>query len=250
MQKSKLLSGIIIVLTISFIGFQIFQLDLIGGFVRGLILPLLTVLYCISGKSKSNYFFYFLMFYALSEFTGVFSYFAYYSVVVDNLIYYVGNLSYITAYIFLILEVLKSINLKSVINRFPVHIIIMLVLDIYSVYLVSEIAVKSDYLNGMIDYVIEIIYNIVIMLLLTVTLINYISRDSKKAMNLLLGALCIVFSEVMQVAYFYVSEKNILNVTYSVLLVFAFCFFYIQAGMSYSRNTPYNKESSINNLET
>jgi len=250
MQKSKLLSGIIIALTISFIGFQIFQLDLIGGIVRGLILPLLTLLYCISGKSKSNYFFYFLLFYSLAEFTGVFSYFAYYSVIVDNILYYGGNFCYVTAYIFLILEVFKSINLKSVINRFPVHIIILLVLDIYSVYLVSEIAVKSDYLNGMLDYVIEIVYNIVVMLLLTVTLINYISRDSKKAMNLLLGALCIVFSEVMQVAYFYVSDKNILNVTYSVLLIFAFCFFYIQAGMTYSRNAAYNSNSSVNNLET
>ena len=250
MQKSKLLSGIIIALTISFIGFQIFQLNLIGGIVRGLILPLLTVLYCISGKSKSNYFFYFLVFYSLAEFTGVFSYFAYYSVIVDNLLYYGGNLCYITAYIFLILEVYKSINFKSVINRFPVHIIILLVLDIYSVYLVSEIAVKSDYLSGVLDYVIEIFYNIIVMLLLTVTLINYISRDSKKAMNLLLGALCIVFSEVIQVAYFYVSDKNILNVTYSVLLVFAFCFFYIQAGMTYSRNAAYNDSTSVNNLET
>ncbi|MFT5217086.1 MAG: hypothetical protein ACI83H_002219 [Glaciecola sp.] len=250
MQKSKLLSGIIIALTISFVGFQIFQVDFIGGIVRGLILPLLTILYCVTGKSKSNYFFYFLLFYSLSEFTSVFSYFAYHSVVVDNLLYYGGNICYITAYVFLMLEVLKSIKLKSVISKFPAHIIILLVLDIYSVYLVSEIAVKSDYLSNMTEYIIEIVYNIVVMLLLTVTLINYISRDSKKAMNLLLGALCIVFSEIMQVAYFYVSDKNILNVTYSVLLIFAFCFFYIQAGMTYSRNEIYSNGSSLNNLET
>jgi hypothetical protein len=181
MQKIKLLSGIIIALTISFIGFQIFQLDLIGGIVRGLILPLLIVLYCISGKSKSNYFFYFLISYALAEFTGVFSYFAYFSTFINDVLYYVGNLSYITAYIFLILEVFKSINVKSVIKRFPVHLIILLVLDIYSVYLVSE--------------------------------------------------------------------KNVLNVTYSVLLIFAFCFFYIQAGMNYSRNPEYSDNSSLNNLE-
>jgi hypothetical protein len=126
-----------------------------------------------------------------------------------------------------------------------VHIIILLVLDIYSVYLVSEIALKSDRLSGILDYSIEIFYNLIVMLLLTVTLLNYINRDSKKAMNLLLGALCIVFSEVMQVAYFYVSDKNIINVTYSVLLIFAFCFFYIQAGMSYSRNEAYNSSIKI-----
>lgn len=248
MQKSKILSGIIIVLTISFIGFQIFQQELMADFVRGLILPLLTVLYCTSGKSKSSYFFYFLLCYSISDFSRIFSYFAYYSTAVDNILYYGGNLLYIAAYIFLILEIFKSFSLKSVIKRFPVHIIILLVLDIYSVYLVSEIALKSDFLYTWLDYTIEILYNIVIMLLLTVALINYISRDSKKAMNLLLGSLCIVFSEVMQVAYFYVSDKNILNVTYSVLLIFAFCFFYIQAGMSYSRNETYSK-TAVNNLE-
>ncbi|MEZ4796447.1 MAG: hypothetical protein R2785_04695 [Flavobacteriaceae bacterium] len=248
MHKSKLLSGIIIALTISFVGFRIFQLETIGDMVRGLIVPLLTLLYCMSGKSKSNYFFYFLLFYSIAEFIGIFSYFAYYSTMLDNLFYYGGNLCYITAYVYLILEVLKSINIKSVINRFPVHIIILLVLDIYSVYLVSEVALKSDALSGILDSVIEIVYNIVIMLLLTITLINYISRDSKKAMNLLLGSLCIVFSEIMQVAYFYVSDKNILNITYSILLIFAFFFFYIQAGMNYSRNDAYNK-TSINNIE-
>jgi hypothetical protein len=81
----------------------------------------------------------------------------------------------------------------------------------------------------------EVVYNIVIMLLLTMALVNYISRDSKKAMNLLIGSLCIVFSEVIQVAYFYVSERIVFGVVYSVLLVLAFTLFYIQSSMSYMK---------------
>ena len=131
-------------------------------------------------------------------------------------------------------------------NRFPLHVIILLALDIYSIIFVTEIAIKSELLVGFYDYLIEILYNTVIMLLLTVTLINYINRDSKKAMNLLLGALCIVFSEVIQVAYFYVAEINFLNVAYSILLVIAFGFFYIQVGMSHEVKEVY---SSVEKLE-
>ncbi|MCO4820512.1 MAG: hypothetical protein KC469_00490 [Flavobacteriaceae bacterium] len=240
MQKNRMITGVIIALTVSFIGFQIFQQDIVAGILRACILPLVTVLYCLSGKPKSGYFFSFLVLYAISEFLGIFTYFAYYSVTIDNILFYVGNICYIMAYVCLILEIFKSINLKSVFKRFPVHVIILLILDIYSVYLVSEISVNSDYLNGALDYTIEIVYNTVVMLLLTLSLLNYISRDSKKAMNLLLGSLCIVFSEVIQVAYFYVSDKNILHVTYAVLLIFAFCFYYIQSGMTYSRHEVYD----------
>ena len=88
------------------------------------------------------------------------------------------------------------------------------------------------------------------MLLLSIALVNYISRDSKKAMNLLIGALCIVFSEVIQVAYFYVSEKIILGVVYSVLLVLAFTLFYIQSSMSYSKSKKYEIKETFKKVKT
>ena len=62
-------------------------------------------------------------------------------------------------------------------------------------------------------------------------------------MNLLLGALCIVFSEVIQVAYFYVSDLNVLNVAFSILLVLAFSFFYIQSNLSYQERESYESET-------
>ncbi len=233
MQKTKTLLGLIIVLAISFICFQVFNQEKVVDIVRSLILPLVTLLYYIKTKDKKSNFFYFLLVYSISEFMGVFSYFAYDSFIISDIMFYSGNLLYIIAYLFLIFEVLKSMDLKGIFKRFPVHIAILFAFDIYSVILVSQIAVESDYLVGPVDYTIEILYNVVVMFLLTVTLINYISRDSKKAMNLLVGALCIVFSEVIQVAYFYVSAINILSVVYSILLVFAFCFFYIQSSMKY-----------------
>lgn len=239
MQNTKLLLGVIIVLTIMFLGFQIFGLQDIGNLIRPFLLPLLTVLYCMSNKCKKSYFFYFLVLYAISEFLGIFSPLAENSFLIDNILFYGGNLLYITAYCCLSIGILKAMNLRKIFNRFPFHIVILLALDIYSIVLVTDTAYQSDFLYGIIDYLLELLYNTSVMLLLTVTLINYISRDSKKAMNLLLGAICIVFSEVIQVAYFYVSDINILSIVYSILLVFAFCFFYIQSSMSYMKAKKY-----------
>lgn len=245
MQKRRILLGFIIVLAIVYIGLQIFKLHEIADYVRPIILPLLVLSYFLFKKDRSSYFFYFLVFYSIAELSGFFYYYylAQYSYFMNDLLYYGGNILYITAYVLLILEIFKSMNIKKIFNRFKTYILILAALDIYSIILVSDIAVKSDLLNEGFDYLIEIVYNTTIMLLLTITLINYISRHTKKAMNLLIGALCIVFSEVMQVAYFYVSEQNALSVAYSALLVLAFLFFYIQSGLSYSYSETYETET-------
>ncbi|RLD30224.1 MAG: hypothetical protein DRI75_00690 [Bacteroidetes bacterium] len=233
MQNKKILLGFIIVLAIVFIGLQIFNMQEIAEYVRPLILPLLLISYCLTRKERSSYFFYFLLFYSITEFSSFFTHFARESYFVDSLMYYGGNTLYITAYVFLILEIFKSMNVKRIFNRFTTYILILVALDIYSIILVTDIAIKSELLYGVYDYLIEITYNIVIMLLLSITLINYISKHTKKAMNLLLGALCIVFSEVIQVAYYYVSDQNILSIVYSSLLVLAFTFFYFQSSLNY-----------------
>jgi hypothetical protein len=243
MQQRKILLGFIIVLAIVFIGLKIFNMQEIAGYVRPIILPLLLISYCLVKKERSSYFFYFLLFYSITELSGLLSYFARESYVIDSLLYYGGNALYITAYVFLILEIFKSMNIRNIFNRFTTYILILVALDIYSIVLVTEIAIKSELLYGVYDYFIEIAYNTVIMLLLTITLINYISRHTKKAMNLLLGALCIVFSEVIQVAYFYVSDQNVLSVAYSTLLVLAFSFFYIQSNLSNQEREIYKADT-------
>ena len=225
MQRTKLLFGVIVTLVIAFIGFRIFKQEVIADYIRPIILPLVTVFYIINGYNRKNYFFLFLSIYAFAEIFGVFGSMAEESALVNDLLYFGCNSLYILAYIFLIMEVLQSMDIVKIFNRFSVHIVILLLLDIYCVILVSEVAIKSENLVSIYDHIIEIAYNAVIMIMLTITLINYLYRDSKKAMNLLLGALCIVFSEVFQVAYFYVAEISLLSITYSILLVVAFSFF-------------------------
>ena len=251
-MKTKLILGILITLSIATVAFEIIK-NPIGNIIRSFILPLLACLYFFQNKNKTSFFFFFLLFFSISESLSWADNYDKLEIGLFNMSYYqfyIGNISSIVAYIFLILEVLKSYNLKNVIDKFPVHIMILFVLDIYTVYLVSETTFKNPNFYYIIDKIIEVIYNGVFMFLLTVALMGYINRDSKKAMNLLLGALCLVFSEILQVATFYVSNANtFLGAAYLILLIFAFTFLYAQTKMSYSRNTDYESVSFLKNIK-
>lgn len=251
-MKSKLIAGILISLSIATVFFEIIE-DPSGKITRSFIVPLLTFLYFFKNKGKTSYFFFFLLFFSIAEslvWMENYDNFKIGTLNVSFYHFYIGNLSSITAYIFLILEILKSYSFKSVIDKFPVHIMILFVLDIYTIYLVSETAFRSPNFVYNVDKIIEVIYNGVVMFLLTVALMGYINRDSKKAMNLLLGSLCLVFSEILQVATFYVSENNtLLGVSYIILLIFAFTFLYVQSDMSYSRRTHYESVPFLKNIE-
>ena len=233
MLNKKILPILTVILALVFIVLEIYEYEEFASFTRFLLLPLLTLTYYLSKKESTSYFFYFLLFYSVTEVTIYLGCFVKRTILINYLFYYGGNILYVTSYVFLALEIIKSMKVKQVFKRFKIYIIVLLVLDVYSIFLITEIALESDLLNTIYDYLTELIYNTVIMTLLTITLINYISRHNAKAMYLLLGALCIVISEDMQVAYYYVSDTNILNIAYSVLLVFAFYFFYSQTNLNY-----------------
>src|SRR5690606_33681469 len=147
-----------------------------------------------------------------------------------DFMYYTGNSLYILAYSFLTIQVLSSMNLAEILKKYPFHLLILIILDVFSVIVVTNTALNR--LNYY-EYFVELVYNAVIMILLTVALINYLHKNDKKAILLLIGSIFIFFSEVMQLAYFYVSNINLLNVVCSLCLVLAFVFFYLQSRLSY-----------------
>lgn len=246
MQKTKLILGIVIMLTITFLGLQIFKQSTAASFVRPAIIPLLTLAYLLKFKDISSFFFLFLFSFSLSEIVGTLGYFAYENEIIDNFQYYTGNILYILAYIFLILEIYKHLNFKKLLRQFPIHLLILFVLDIYCIVLVSKISITSGYMIYNIEFIIEVIYNSAIMLLLTIAVINYLTNDSNKSMSLLFGALCVLFAEVLQVAFYYVEYVPILEIISNMLLIIAFVLFYIQSGMSYFAE---NRFKTIDKLE-
>jgi hypothetical protein len=234
MQVRKILITILIILSVSFLGLQVLQFETQASALRALLLIALTVFYYLTIKDKKRFFYLFLVSFTIAEilnFTSLFM--SFHSDNGADLFYYFTNSLYILSYIFLIIKVLGDMNLKEIIRKFPIHIIVLLALDVFCVITVTE-TTKGLLSNA--EYALEFSYNAVIMLLLTVTLINYIYREDKKSMNLLIGSIFIVFSEVIQLAYFYISAINILNVICSLFLVLAFIFFYLQSRLIYQNN--------------
>jgi hypothetical protein len=73
---------------------------------------------------------------------------------------------------------------------------------------------------------------------LSVGLINYMYRNDNKSMLFLIGSICIVFSEIIQLAYFYIIKSNDLGFIYSLFLVLAFVFFYLQSQLEFTGPEP------------
>lgn len=227
MQLKRILSVSLIIMCLIFLGFQIMNLEFEASGARLILVFLLTLLYYISVESKRIFFFLFLVCFTLGELVGFISYF----VDVDNghpidYFYYLGNALYILSYVFLIIRVLKEIDVILVFKKFWLHLTVLIILDIFCVIILTGTTKNILSYN---EFSLEFLYNAIIMILLTVSMINYISKNTQKSMNLLLGAIFIFFSEVIQMTYFYISSITILNVMCSLFLVIAFLFFYLQA---------------------
>lgn len=225
MNKYKLLIGFAAICYVLYVVFQFTENDYLSNVFRALIIPTITVLYFINIKRKSIYFSGFLVLYSLSELISLIS--PYIPVNVD---YYVGNTLYITAYLLLIYEILKSMDYNYVIRHYAVHLIILTALSVYIVSVLLKIV--SPHVVGF-QFIVEFVYNLITLILLSVALINFLYRDTKKSLAMFFGALCIAFSEIIQIAYFYISTnmviEEVLNMSYTALLLGSFCFFYYQS---------------------
>ena len=219
-----LISGLVI-FSVLFIGLQVMKYEMYASFVRAAIVILFTLLYYNQTNTLRSYFFLFLATFALADIIGLSFWFIELSTLNFDYTYYICNSLYIMSYIFLIIMVLKSMNLKDVIIKLPAHIVILVVLEIFCVTIVTD---TTKHELSIYQYSLEFLYNAVIMSLLTLSVINYIYKVDKNSMNLLIASLFIVFSEMIQMAYYYVLEINVLNVLCSLFLVIAFLFFYLQ----------------------
>lgn len=237
MNFGKILVVILIIFSIIYLGLQLYLYEIIASGVRTFLVLLLSILYYIQVHKKNMFFFLFLISFVLAEIVSFVAFFVPIYEGETDLFYYAGNLLYMVSYLFLIIQLLKGMDIKSVFLKLPFHFLVLFILDVFCVFIVTDTA---KYELDTYEYLLEFVYNAITMVLLSLAVINYIYRDDKKSMNFLLASIFIVFSEVMQLAYFYVSEKNILNVLYSLFIIIAFVFFYIQSTLEYSERKDLN----------
>lgn len=236
MLVNKILKVLLLLLGGVFIMLQGLAHEVEGAAVSALMLVLLTTLYCGWTTDKSRLFFWFLVTFTFGH---LLSYAAWYMPLIEegeiDYYYYGSNILFITAYLFLIIKVLSLINLKRVFKELSIPIIILFVLDVFCVVIVTD---ATDGRLSTYEYILEFVYNGVIMALLSVALIDYMYRNDNKSMLFLLGSICVVFSEIIQLAYYYILEDKNLGFIYSFFLVVAFIFFYIQSQNKYTGPQP------------
>ncbi|PNQ72692.1 hypothetical protein C1T31_11155 [Hanstruepera neustonica] len=233
-RKSNILIGFIIMLCVAFTVFEFKQEYFLSQFFRALIVPLFALLYFNNVKRRSIYFTWFLILYSISELSVFNELFFDFSTMTDEQLtlydsinYTVGNIIYIAAYILLLIDVMKTLDIKMVFKNYRIHLVVLSALNVYIIYVLLTIV--NPYVEGSYLFFIELIYNIVMLLILTSCLISYFYNDNKKSLLLFFGSICIVFSEVIQVAYYYISDKDLLNLMQTLLFVLAFSFFHFQS---------------------
>ena len=136
------------------------------------------------------------------------------------------------AYFFLILRCLITWDFKKIIKQFPATLLVLIMLGVFCVTLITDTA-KAQLTPS--QYILELIYNIVIMLLLSVALINYMYLDDKKSILFFIGTMFIFLSEMLQLAYYYVSDIPQVAAIYSVFIVLAFAFLYLQSRLKHQK---------------
>ncbi|NRD21144.1 hypothetical protein HNV08_13885 [Winogradskyella eckloniae] len=202
-------------------------LEIEGAFLGAVLLSILTVLYIGWTKHKSKFFISFLVTFTLGQILGAISWHLPETKPNDiNYLYFITNALYILAYVLLILKTIKQLNLRTVFSELTIPILVLVVLDIFCVTLISNTTI--DVLTTS-QYILEYVYNGVIMALLSIALIDYMYRNNSKSMLFLLATIFITFSEIIQLAYFYILNDENLGFVYALFLIVAFFFFYIQS---------------------
>ncbi|WP_146221502.1 hypothetical protein [Winogradskyella epiphytica] len=219
-------------LGVLYVGLQGFAYQKEGTAVSAIMLILLTWLYYKEAEKKNIYFFLFLITFTIAHVVNFITFFT--PAIPQGDIdywYFFNNILYIISYSFLMIKVLTRLNPRKIIKELFVPIIILIVLDVFCVIIITDTAEK---LLTTSEYILEFVYNSIVMALLSVGLINYMYRNDNKSMLFLIGSILIVFSEIIQLAYFYILDDSNLGLVYSFLLFVAFLFLYLQSQQQYS----------------
>lgn len=229
MYKSKILLGLIVLAYILFVVFQFSGNEFVASSFSSFIFPLIALFYFTTIKNRTLLFSLFLISYSLSELMffsiGYIPYMYF---------YYVGNILSMLSYAFLLLEVCKSVCAFNILKNFKIHVVVLIGLSVYIAYVLQQAI--NPHLEMTADYLIEITYNITMLLLLSLSLLNYLNKDDRKSLLFFFGALFIVFSEVINVAYLYVAHQNLFNFISVSLFVLAFYFLYQQSRVESKNN--------------
>jgi len=209
--------------------------------VRCAALSVLAILYTKKAKRTKLLFIGFILFFVLGDIFHLLH------LIVGNqylfkyefLDYIVNNILYLLAYTCLIIKISLSLDLIAIVKKYSLYLSLILGIGVFFIYCLSEIT--QDFVSQS-EFNFENFYNIVVVCLMCVALINYLYHDDKKSINMLIGSIFIAFSEILQLAYFYIADFAILNMTFSLFFILAILFFYLQSISEHREQVEYSYE--------
>lgn len=224
----------------NFLAYSLFELFNFSGdiFLEMLIAPIITAFYFIKVKKKPLYFSLFLLTYSIADLINFFDQQSY-----NETVYFICNGLFMLSYVFLLLEIVKTVSLRQVLKKFPIHFVVLSLLNVYIMYvmvtIISPILFETNHL--IVVQIIEQTYNVILLAILTMSFFNYILNESNKALLLFCGCLAITFSEFLWIGYFYLSEEMVGLRFVSILLeLSAFLLFYFQATVKENNSSRSN----------
>lgn len=216
-----LVTLIVLILSITHLITNAINLEDIGGFCKPFIFVFLLLYYCVRKRLKFSLFGVFLLFYTLGEMPFFFKGY-------KSFVFYYSTICFIIAYWCMFIFIVSQMRLKDLFVKFYIQIIILFILGAYVFYSLERImAMHFEYGISLTVFILDLIYNLSFILLLIFSLLNYLQKDSKKNLVLFLCSACIVFSELMQVVYFFADQNKVLQNVYSAVLILGFCFAYL-----------------------
>ncbi|WP_397362498.1 hypothetical protein [Olleya sp. R77988] len=228
LTKFNSVSILLVILVTLIMAGRIFNAPSLSNYCWIIIFPLFAYLYYGQAKEKNHFFGFFLIAFSIVEILKV--------VFVGNeiLSYYVAHLLVNAAYASLIIFLVKDVNLKLLIKEFKLHLIVLTVFNVYIVYALNQMIMQDQSLVvNTFGFAIEVTYNVLILLVLSLSLVHYLYHETKQGLLLFLASVSIVFSEMVQVAYLFISSEQLLQIIYSILMGIGFYFFYVYIKLKY-----------------
>ncbi|WP_040279965.1 hypothetical protein [Psychroserpens damuponensis] len=228
MKLSKILGLILLLLSILLLSLELNNLEQSAIGVKAIAMCLLILLYTIVVVKRNKFFMLFLLTFTVALCLDYFSYDVVWSYNQIDVYYVVCNGLYVLAYIFLTLRIFYLINVIKSTTKYPIQTLSLMFLGVFVVYMITDLTTSNS--DSVDVNIVQIIYITVIVFMMCLSVMNYIYNDSKKSMILLSGTVMIVFSEVIQMAYYFLTDlQNALNIIYSFLTITAFAMFYFQS---------------------
>ncbi|WP_034057855.1 hypothetical protein [Lacinutrix jangbogonensis] len=195
---------------------DVFEFDLISSTLELALVPVVTVLYLLLVKNRSKCLSIFFILYSITDIINILDFNA-----ISDWAYFVCNTLYIGAYFFLMLYIIKSLSFKLVFKNFLLDFVVLILIDLYMVYVLISMIKPLDFESNQLVsmQLIELVYNLIIIIVLSLSFLNFVQNAVKKYFLLFVSCVLITFSELMLIGYYYIVEDIRISYASSFLFI-------------------------------